>query len=854
MIQMRLTISLLIINFFITHKAHSIIYDYQFIDRSLEHHAETLDDKHLGLAANTAFDAVGKLVLSFYSEEKNNLIHVYCTGTLISPHSVITTADCIAPLIADNSYTIQYARDDQDNTFTLGNDLYNAPFAKAKVIGASYFEGFEAGIHDMDAQNLAVLFLDAPIRNIKPAKLYGQNQKKGQKNVDFYKKPVVMVGFGFRGDPVRGILEPLDDRKRACNQRIVAHKRSMYLTKFEVGGQELQGMFTHGDQGGPMFVQEDNEWYVAGINDFRAVPEYEKNNPKVKEDPRFIPYGTVGYSIAIPPYFKWIEKNSGIKKVKREDNWDETEWSFRPYWNNYQIPNNGVGKYFKVEIGKPGRILINNFYDLEKIILDHEHAEIILPPAAPTILTEDDAEKAIGELITDKRNFEALELRRTLFKPTKKSHEKNSDNDKLFRLLQLKSHYITIKQGTFRVDGELAVEQLKIQGGTLKGYGEIMNTTVPVINSGGTIEPFHPKKVGKLTIWGDYTQLDQNSDIAGGTLSIRVHKYVAKNSKLGIKMERIRNDVLAVKGHITLGGTLILKETNRHVKPNDEVIVAHGNNLKGRFARIIGPDHVDLVAHYGPSEVKIQFKEKPPIHAHLNQGRQLLLTGPAHYLSLDINGGELFADSEISLSEGILKLSSGSIKMNNPKIAKELIINGNYEQHGGTLSLKLVKTLVETQRPESTPEGVSPGVNLSFDYKNDHLKINGHAKLGGTVAFLFDEDPIVKNGSKFKIIEARSIEGRFEGIEHIPRNLRPSFIYTPTTVEVVFEAGHFSDIAMNDSRAQKAAKILDDVRGTEAGKKFELLYKRLDSMPQEDMEAFLLNNIIKTVAFKRLMQ
>lgn len=847
MVQTRIALSLLIIVIFATKMAHGIIYDYEHSDSNFN--TETLDDKHIKLATNKAFDAVGKLVLAFYSSEKNSLIRTYCTATLISPYSVLTTADCIAPVISDKSYAIQYAEDDQDNTFTLGNDLYNAPFAKAKVIGATFFEGFQAGMLDMDAQNIAVVFLETPIRNIKPAQLYGHNQGKDQKDLDFHKKPVVMVGFGFRGDPIRGIYAALDERKRACNQMIIGHKRSMFITKFELGAMELHGMFTHGDQGGPMFIEENNEWYVVGINGFRTVPNLEKNNPKVKEDPRFVPYGTVGYSIAVPPYLKWIKKNNGIKEIQRKDNRDETEWSFRPYWSSYDIPHNEPGKYFKVRINKPGRILINSFFELEKIVLNHERAQMILPRAVPTILTEEDAERAISVLVDEKRQFEASELRRTFFRPSKMSHDNSPENEKMFRLLQLKSHHFTLKQGTLLVDGELAVEQLKIQGGILKGNGEIINATIPVINSGGIIEPYKPKDMAKLTIWGDYTQLDRNETMAGGILNIRVHKYLTRSGE-----QRIKNDVLVVKGHVTLGGTLVLKETGRHVKPNDEIVLVHGNNVQGRFTTIIAPDHIQAVAFYGQDVVKIRFHEKPQFPIHLSQGQQLLLTGPAGYLSLDISGGVLLGDSEISLSEGKLRLTSGAIKTNNPNIAKKLIINGDYEQLGGTLHLKLIKTLVETPRTESTPQGVSPGVNLNFDYKNDFLKINGHAKLGGMVAFVFDEDPIIKNGSKFKILKARSIEGSFDGIEQVPRNLRPSFIYTPTTVEVLFEAGQFSAIAMNDPRAQKAAKILDDIRGTQAGKKFELLYKRLDSMPLEEMEGFLLNNIINTPAFKRLMQ
>jgi outer membrane autotransporter protein len=124
----------------------------------------------------------------------------------------------------------------------------------------------------------------------------------------------------------------------------------------------------------------------------------------------------------------------------------------------------------------------------------------------------------------------------------------------------------TVNAGSLIVDGSIASAQTLVNpGGFLGGHGTIGGN---VVNS-GTVGQFNSP--GTLTITGNYTQN------AGGTLQIQI-------AGLGTG----QHDLLAVKGHAALAGTLQLSplgEFNLH--PGDQItFLTAQNGVSGTFSNV----------------------------------------------------------------------------------------------------------------------------------------------------------------------------------------------------------------------------------------------------------------------------
>src|SRR5687767_10694157 len=80
-------------------------------------------DNHAIAAAQAtkAFASVGFLDLAFHNLTQNKITETKCTGTLIDPRTVLTSADCLAPLISGQDHVLL----DPGSTFTTGDDLWS---------------------------------------------------------------------------------------------------------------------------------------------------------------------------------------------------------------------------------------------------------------------------------------------------------------------------------------------------------------------------------------------------------------------------------------------------------------------------------------------------------------------------------------------------------------------------------------------------------------------------------------------------------------------------------------------------------------------------------------------------------
>ncbi len=747
-------------------------------------------DKHLNLdeelvkfGADPAFDSVGHLRLFFQKiDKKTNVMHFIeatCSGTLIDARTVMATADCIEPMIRDKGYTLYFDRDKDDNTFTLGKDVAYNVIARSQVESAVYYEGFSEKSESMDAQNIALLYLSEPILEVKPAPLYEGTSGS------LVNKTLAFVGFGFAGNPEHGVKPYIDYQRRACEQTIIGQKRTFLQSKFENTELYLSGMFTHGDQGGAAFVKDvDGIWKIAGINAFRHPPSKllltEEEAEHVKNDQRYVTYGTLGYSLAIPFYRKWIRKNAGVKIARRivEEDEKNSEWSFRPYWSKDQWPQNQTGNYFKAILDQAGTILIDKDLHIDELVMSHKDAKIYLPRAHAISATEEEVEETIDALWKKKSYFEAIEYRRCI---------ERRDEKFALKRAQLTVPVVTIDGGSLHVDGELITDQMTINNGILMGIGEIIHSVNPVTNRGGVVAPGTDDKIGTLIIWSDYQQLGADAESHGGTLKIKVNKHKTRG---GV---RITSDILDVKGQAHLAGCLEIVETNLPLEPGDKVKFLLGlNGVTGKFDSLKTSNHHMMKMVAGTHEVSVEIVEREQKALSiedkiltLGHGQSFVVPKGQSFDSITVNGGLLSGDEQFSVADSLL-IKDGMLQITGDSgLPHVLAIDGAFAQTGGALSIKVMQAHVQTQDGSERPIAV---------LIHDALHINGEAHLGGQVQILAHPNAVIADGTQITIVRADRIEGRFASINSFPGLLQPQLSYTDTEVKIIFTLQPLSEM------------------------------------------------------------
>jgi len=108
------------------------------------------------------------------------------------------------------------------------------------------------------SSDLALLYLDRAVRGVTPTPVYRADDEGG--------KAVVIVGHGETGK-IGAAARSADGRKRGAINTIdrVAPKVLTLLVKGAAEASDLQGALGAGDAGGPAYLQEKDQLFVAGI-------------------------------------------------------------------------------------------------------------------------------------------------------------------------------------------------------------------------------------------------------------------------------------------------------------------------------------------------------------------------------------------------------------------------------------------------------------------------------------------------------------------------------------------------------------------------------------------------------------
>ena len=153
------------------------------------------------------------------------------------------------------------------------------------------------------SDDIALIKLATPVSGIEPAPLYRGDGELGQ--------DVMLYGKGATGNGLSGQAEGPNRTVLRQAENVISAVEGRWLAyNFDSGdaARPLEGMLGSGDSGGPVLLQHNHQWELAGLASWRSA------QGKLS-DFRSGLYGQRSYQVRISHYVEWIEgtmsKNGG---------------------------------------------------------------------------------------------------------------------------------------------------------------------------------------------------------------------------------------------------------------------------------------------------------------------------------------------------------------------------------------------------------------------------------------------------------------------------------------------------------------------------------------------------------------
>lgn len=213
-------------------------------------------------------------------------------GVLIAAQWVITAAHTISHRQAEVAIAGLARKIERIIIHPGYKTLPSALIAQAMQSGdATKAMEFQAANDD-----IALIKLAAPVTDVEPALIYQAKDELGMR--------IKIIGKGATGNGIDGQVPHGGNRtslRRAFNTITHADNRWLaYVFNAPATALPLEGMSGNGDSGGPVLIEKNGRWMVAGL----AAWKYVQGDPK-----QFRPatYGQIGYNVRLSHYVDWIE-------------------------------------------------------------------------------------------------------------------------------------------------------------------------------------------------------------------------------------------------------------------------------------------------------------------------------------------------------------------------------------------------------------------------------------------------------------------------------------------------------------------------------------------------------------------
>jgi secreted trypsin-like serine protease len=203
---------------------------------------------------------------------------------------------------------------------TAAHVVAGAPLSSISFqIGASTYTAQNVFIHpsySFPTADIALIELNAPVAGVTPAQIYTGTNEIGKQGHS--------VGYGTTGTGTTGFISGTYGTKRAMRNIIdliifpngtISPNGTILLSDFDSPGDannglgsgssptplDLEGIVAPGDSGGPVFILDGGNWYIAGVHSFISDP-----GPPAGNNVADARYGDIMGSTRVSSYAGWI--------------------------------------------------------------------------------------------------------------------------------------------------------------------------------------------------------------------------------------------------------------------------------------------------------------------------------------------------------------------------------------------------------------------------------------------------------------------------------------------------------------------------------------------------------------------
>lgn len=215
-------------------------------------------------------------------------------GVLIAPQWVITAAHTIPVHSEFKQVVIGGASRDVERVFI--HPGYKTPPQELIEQAMATGEAMLIAVFLSSSDDIALLRLTQPVTDVAPVALYKNSDQPGH--------VVKIVGKGAMGTGATGHNPGGPNRtelRRAFNKITSAYDRWFcYVFNEPPAAHPLEGILGNGDSGGPVLIQVNDQWLLAGLASWKVVHGHVMTSRPGR-------YGQVTCNVRLSHYIEWIE-------------------------------------------------------------------------------------------------------------------------------------------------------------------------------------------------------------------------------------------------------------------------------------------------------------------------------------------------------------------------------------------------------------------------------------------------------------------------------------------------------------------------------------------------------------------